>query len=238
MKRTQTNGLDAAPQPSMTDPAALPQASTAAVPDQPIAVAPVAGGWSVAVRGRLEPAMFLSRGRAEEHARRLADGLAAAGCDVRVKVHDMANTLTRTFRRFADPRAAQRGAGRAGGKGTLASAALLSLMLSVGVAVAQSAPHGVGVANGAMTDPAGKPLYTYDNDTMKGMSHCGDDCAEAWPPFLAPTGAKPVGDWTIITREDGSHQWAYKDKPLYSFSKDSPGKPGVGEAAGRFKLAR
>ena len=36
--------------------------------------------------------------------------------------------------------------------------------------------------------------------------------------------AKPVGDYTIIARDDGRRQWAYKGKPLYVWSKD--GKPG------------
>jgi predicted lipoprotein with Yx(FWY)xxD motif len=31
-------------------------------------------------------------------------------------------------------------------------------------------------------------------------------------------------DWTVITREDGSKQWAYKGKPLYLWIKDQ--KPG------------
>jgi predicted lipoprotein with Yx(FWY)xxD motif len=94
------------------------------------------------------------------------------------------------------------------------------------------------VANGALADPTGKPLYTYDNDTMKGMSHCRDDCAQAWPPFLAGPSARPVGDWTIIVREGGAQQWAYKDKPLYTFPADKPGAAGTGETAGKFKLAR
>ena len=40
------------------------------------------------------------------------------------------------------------------------------------------------------------------------------------------------GDWTVITRDDGSKQWAYKGKPLYTYRVDAPGKPasGVGPA--------
>jgi predicted lipoprotein with Yx(FWY)xxD motif len=33
--------------------------------------------------------------------------------------------------------------------------------------------------------------------------------------------AKASGDWTIVTRDDGSKQWAYKGKPLYTWSKDA-----------------
>jgi predicted lipoprotein with Yx(FWY)xxD motif len=31
---------------------------------------------------------------------------------------------------------------------------------------------------------------------------------------------QPGDNYTIITRDDGSKQWAYKGKPLYTFAKD------------------
>jgi hypothetical protein len=48
----------------------------------------------------------------------------------------------------------------------------------------------------------------------------------------ADAGAADDGDWTVITRDDGSKQWAYKGKPLYTYRVDAPGKPasGVGPA--------
>jgi predicted lipoprotein with Yx(FWY)xxD motif len=118
------------------------------------------------------------------------------------------------------------------------AAAALAAAFSAGLANAQPAPSGVHTANGALADAADHPLYTFNFDTMKGMSHCTGPCAKAWPPFLAPADAAPAGDWTIIVREDGSRQWAYKDKPLYTFSKDQPGKPGTGGAAQNWKLAQ
>jgi predicted lipoprotein with Yx(FWY)xxD motif len=33
-----------------------------------------------------------------------------------------------------------------------------------------------------------------------------------------------TGNFTVITRSDGSHQWAYKTHPLYNFAGDA--KPG------------
>jgi predicted lipoprotein with Yx(FWY)xxD motif len=32
------------------------------------------------------------------------------------------------------------------------------------------------------------------------------------------------GDYSVVTRDDGSKQWAYRGKPLYFWSKDA--KPG------------
>lgn len=115
----------------------------------------------------------------------------------------------------------------------------LTLATSGMAAAAETMPTGIKMANGAMTDASGKPLYTYDNDTMVGMSHCTGRCETAWPPLKADAAAKPMGDWTIINREDGSKQWAYKNKPLYTFAKDEAGKPGTGEAPGNpWKLAK
>jgi predicted lipoprotein with Yx(FWY)xxD motif len=36
--------------------------------------------------------------------------------------------------------------------------------------------------------------------------------------------AKDAGSWTVVTRDDGSKQWAYKGKPLYFWKDDK--KPG------------
>jgi predicted lipoprotein with Yx(FWY)xxD motif len=41
-------------------------------------------------------------------------------------------------------------------------------------------------------------------------------CAQAWPPVRAAPGAKAVGDWTLIKRDDGIEQWAYKGQALYT----------------------
>ena len=49
-------------------------------------------------------------------------------------------------------------------------------------------------------------------------------CEQAWPPVIAPAGAKPIGKWTVITRQDGRKQWAYDGAALYTSSLDH--KPG------------
>lgn len=90
-------------------------------------------------------------------------------------------------------------------------------------AAPSSRPAGVRVVDGHLADAEGRALYTYDFDTMVGMSHCVGECAATWIPFTAPAGARPNGDWALIGRDDGSVQWTYKTKPLYRMASDKPG---------------
>lgn len=84
----------------------------------------------------------------------------------------------------------------------------------------QDAVGGAGKKNDSgmtvLADAKGMTLYTFDKD-MKGMSVCADKCAQNWPPLAATADAKPMGDWTIVDRQDGTKQWAYKGKSLYTF---------------------
>jgi predicted lipoprotein with Yx(FWY)xxD motif len=80
-------------------------------------------------------------------------------------------------------------------------------------------------AAGVLTNAAGMTLYTFDKDEAgKGKSACNGPCAANWPPLMAAADAKPSGDYTIVTRDDGGKQWALKGKPLYLWAKDQ--KPG------------
>jgi predicted lipoprotein with Yx(FWY)xxD motif len=83
-------------------------------------------------------------------------------------------------------------------------------------------------------------LYTFDKDAAgSGKSVCNGPCAQNWPPLAAPAGAAASGDWAVITRDDGSKQWAYKGKPVYFWAKDQ--KPGdrTGDGVnGVWRLAR
>jgi hypothetical protein len=56
---------------------------------------------------------------------------------------------------------------------------------------------------------------------------------------VAATGAAPSDAWTVITRVDGSKQWAYRGRPLYGWIKDArPGDiTGEGVANGAWKIA-
>lgn len=80
------------------------------------------------------------------------------------------------------------------------------------------------VADGVFVGANGMTLYTFDRDTTPGRSVCNGPCATNWPPLMAPAGATASGDWTIVTRDDGGKQWAYKGKPVYYWIKDQ--KPG------------
>lgn len=73
------------------------------------------------------------------------------------------------------------------------------------------------------TADGAKPIYTWDRDEP-GKSNCSGQCLVAWPAVIAPAGAKPVGKWTTITRTDGTQQWAYDGKPVYTFVRDSDSK--------------
>lgn len=79
--------------------------------------------------------------------------------------------------------------------------------------------------DGVLTNAAGMTLYTFDRDAAgSGKSVCNGPCAGNWPPLMAAADAKAAGDYTIVTRDDGGKQWAYKGKPLYMWAKDA--KPG------------
>ena len=108
-------------------------------------------------------------------------------------------------------------------KATLIVLVLVGALAGCSTMMSDSAPaHAQG---GVLVDAKGMTLYTFDKDPANSSkSVCVDQCAKAWPPLVAPVDAKAVGDYTVITRNNGSKQWAYKGKPLYTWVKDT--KPG------------
>ena len=101
--------------------------------------------------------------------------------------------------------------------------AALAAMTVFAAAAPASAQAPAKMADGVMTNTAGMTLYTFDKDAG-GKSACNGPCAANWPPLMAGADAKASGDWSIVVRDDGAKQWAYKGKPLYLWSKDQ--KPG------------
>ncbi len=85
------------------------------------------------------------------------------------------------------------------------------------------------VRNGILVGPTGMTLYTLDRDVANsGKSVCNGPCATNWPPLIAKPTAAPIGDYSVVTRDDGQKQWAAKGKPLYYWSKDTK----VGDTTG------
>jgi predicted lipoprotein with Yx(FWY)xxD motif len=87
-------------------------------------------------------------------------------------------------------------------------------------ACATPAPPATATA-GYLVTPDGLSLYTFDKDDPgSGRSACLGQCAVTWPPLMAPAGAQPAGAFTLVPRDGGGMQWAYKGKPLYLFVGD------------------
>ena len=73
-----------------------------------------------------------------------------------------------------------------------------------------------------LADQKGMTLYIFDRDKEVGKSACNGGCAKLWPPFAPEAGqAKAAEPLSIITRDDGAKQYAYKGRPLYYYDKDS-----------------
>lgn len=89
-----------------------------------------------------------------------------------------------------------------------------------------------------LTDAAGMTLYVFDKDSP-GKSACNGGCATNWPPLMAATGAMAAGDYSVLTRDDGSKQWAFKGKPLYRWIKDTKAGDKSGDGVnGSWHIAR
>ena len=87
----------------------------------------------------------------------------------------------------------------------------------------ESAP--AHVQRGVLVDAKGMTIYTFDKDPVNARrSACVEQCAKAWPPLVAPADAESTGAYSVITRDDGTKQWTYKGRPLYTWVKDA--KPG------------
>lgn len=107
---------------------------------------------------------------------------------------------------------------------------VMSLAATFVLALAGCASMGGGgaptaVADGVLTGTNGMTLYTFDRDAAgSGKSVCNGPCATNWPPLMAPAGMQASGDYSVVMRDDGGKQVAYKGKPLYFWAKDA--KPG------------
>lgn len=69
----------------------------------------------------------------------------------------------------------------------------------------------------AFTDAELHPFYTLP-------AKCEGDCLTRWHPVSAWSQAKPVGEWSIVARDDGARQWALRGRLLFTYAKEAPFK--------------
>lgn len=94
---------------------------------------------------------------------------------------------------------------------------------------ATSTEHGTYLVDGK-----GMTLYVFDKDKEPNKSTCYGGCAKSWPPF-APAGDDPApkAPLSIITRDDGTKQYAYKGRALYYYEKDTKSGDTTGQGRGK-----
>jgi predicted lipoprotein with Yx(FWY)xxD motif len=120
----------------------------------------------------------------------------------------------------------------------LAALALAFLLTACASMMTAQAP--AKVADGVFVGANGMTLYTFDRDAMgSGKSACNGPCAANWPPLMASASDGGSGDWSIVTRDDGGRQWAYKGKPVYFWVKDAKAGDRTGDGVNNvWHLAR
>ena len=80
------------------------------------------------------------------------------------------------------------------------------------------------------TNP-GFTLYVFDSDLGSAGSTCNDSCATNWPPVLVTDGeVANISGLSLMTRDDGSSQAAYKGRPLYFYSGDTEASDTSGQS--------
>ena len=109
-------------------------------------------------------------------------------------------------------------------------ASLIALSLAALLAPLAQAEPAAKMAHGMLVNAGGMTLYTFDKDVAgSNKSMCNGPCIALWPAHAAAADAKPEGDYSIITRDDGSKQWAYQGKPLYTYTADKKAGDATGD---------
>ncbi len=101
----------------------------------------------------------------------------------------------------------------------------LAVLLASSLAACVSMSDGKSIVkteNGILVSMNNMTVYTFEGDQAgSGRSSCYGECAINWPPLLVDQNATSYGDYSIITRDDGKKQFAYKGKPLYYYRLDN-----------------
>jgi predicted lipoprotein with Yx(FWY)xxD motif len=91
-------------------------------------------------------------------------------------------------------------------------------------------PAAIGIQDSPLgpifTDARGLALYAYFDTPERLHRKCNEDCMAAnWRPALVPPGAQPLDFWNTITLSNGTKQWTYQGRPLFTYALDeSPGE--------------
>ena len=107
--------------------------------------------------------------------------------------------------------------------------------LSIDLADGLVTPAGIDVrevndAGGrSLVDDRGLTLYVLDDSSSRAKRPISAD----WAPLYAAQIANSVGDFSVMSIDDGTEQWAYKGKLLFTFKRDvTPGHAkGIGTDA-------
>ena len=123
---------------------------------------------------------------------------------------------------------------------------LISLIAAATLAACASMTGGAmapytKVNDGMLVGSNNMTLYTFAKHAAgSGKSMCNGPWATNWPPLLVDGSPAVSGDYSVITRDDGKKQLAFKGMPLYFWVKDTkPGdKTGDGFLNGAWKIVK
>lgn len=87
-----------------------------------------------------------------------------------------------------------------------------------------------------LTDQSGKTLYFFAADA-NGKSACSGTCLNTWAAFYKETPtlstSLTAGDFTTITRDDGTKQTTFRGWPLYTYKNDARAGDVLGDNVGQ-----
>jgi len=74
-------------------------------------------------------------------------------------------------------------------------------------------------SGGLLANEWGRELFFYRGAAPEAQGFgCGAECSAAWTPLYAGPYDVARHDYTILVRDDGNWQWAYRGLPIYFYS--------------------
>jgi predicted lipoprotein with Yx(FWY)xxD motif len=97
---------------------------------------------------------------------------------------------------------------------------VLTSIVLAGVLSACGSTAPVDVTRGGLyVSDLGRELFVYRYDTSDASRYpCAAECAPAWTPLYAGRYDRGGRDFTILVRDDGNWQWAYRGHPVYFYA--------------------